>query len=404
MEHAEDSEGDELAYRLDADIELGDGWVDSLRVGVRRAEREQNINWSTYNWGSVQPLWGLQSDEAVFLDAGSVAGRPIRPIDLGSDLVGGGVFGGGTFIHPAFADRRAVTRRRIDRYGNGHSNSWVPLGQRTGCPVDPNSPGATVLPGRKQQVTEDVDAAYFMFKFGGDDTKIGNVQRQGQHRRALREDGRRRGRRRAVPDLDYVRVPPQPRAADSIRSTSPAADGHAFMNASTSPQVGGASHDNLLPSLNVRFGLTDEQFLRFAVSRALARPDMGLYKNYVGIGRARAGLRRRLGDLRRTELHQRCRLRTRRNTPRAPAIRPSSRPRLISWTSRTSGTSRAPARSPRRCSTRSSTTTCSTATTSRDFTNNGVTRPVSINGPITGDGAKLQGYRSCLPAVLRCAA
>jgi hypothetical protein len=64
MEHTEDSEGTENAYRLDADIDLGDGWVDALRIGVRRAEREQNINWSTYNWGAVQPLWGLQSDEA----------------------------------------------------------------------------------------------------------------------------------------------------------------------------------------------------------------------------------------------------------------------------------------------------------------------------------------------------
>ena len=50
-------------YRLDADIKLSeDGWADSLRVGVRRAERDQNVNWSTYNWGAVQPLWGVQGD------------------------------------------------------------------------------------------------------------------------------------------------------------------------------------------------------------------------------------------------------------------------------------------------------------------------------------------------------
>jgi TonB-dependent receptor len=68
MEHVEQGEGEEWAGRIDAEIDLTDGWMDSLRVGVRRAERSQEINWSTYNWGSVQPLWGVQSDEAFFLD------------------------------------------------------------------------------------------------------------------------------------------------------------------------------------------------------------------------------------------------------------------------------------------------------------------------------------------------
>ena len=138
MEHTENSTGDELAYRVDADIKLDAGWIDSLRVGVRRAEREQHINWSTYNWGSVQPLWGLQSDESIFLTQGRWAGG-YQPVDLGSNLVGGGVFGGGTFIHPAFSDVSSYAASS-DRY-YGHSNSYVPLNQRTNCPLDPNSPG-----------------------------------------------------------------------------------------------------------------------------------------------------------------------------------------------------------------------------------------------------------------------
>ena len=34
----------------------------------------------------------------------------------------------------------------------------------------------------------------------------------------------------------------------------------------------------------MRFGITDDQFLRFAASRALARADMGLYKFYYTVG------------------------------------------------------------------------------------------------------------------------
>ena len=92
MNVSQSRDGEELAYRIDADIDLGDGWVDALRIGVRRAEREQNINWSTYNWGAVQPLWGLQSDEAVFLTQGQWQGG-YQAVDLGPNLVGGGVFG-----------------------------------------------------------------------------------------------------------------------------------------------------------------------------------------------------------------------------------------------------------------------------------------------------------------------
>jgi TonB-dependent receptor len=40
----------------------------------------------------------------------------------------------------------------------------------------------------------------------------------------------------------------------------------------------------MLPSLNLRFGLTDDQFIRFAASRGLSRADMGLYKFYYTVG------------------------------------------------------------------------------------------------------------------------
>ncbi|HEY5760222.1 MAG TPA: TonB-dependent receptor [Steroidobacter sp.] len=385
MEHTEDSDGTENAYRLDADIDLGDGWVDALRIGVRRAEREQNINWSTYNWGSVQPLWGLQSDEAIFLTQGQWQGG-YQAVDLGSDLVGGGVFGGGTFIHPSFADV-ASYQASIDRYA-GHSNSYVPLGQRTGCPVDTNSPGGLYCPVEQQQVTEDVDAAYFMFKFGGDDTKIGNVSVKGNIGvRWVKTDVA------AVGGVQFptwtTPNPPTPGQPIPPVNVTPAED-IAFMNASTSPQVGGASHDNVLPSLNVRFGLTDEQFLRFAVSRALSRPDMGLYKNYVGIGRAQPAC----GDGSVTYAGPNCTGDALTYTPQYtasagnPALEPTTADQLdltYEWYFSSTG----------------SITTAlfykkfndyvQYGNYIREFTNNGVTRPVSINGPITGDGAKLQG-------------
>ena len=38
------------------------------------------------------------------------------------------------------------------------------------------------------------------------------------------------------------------------------------MNGATLGQTGGGENTTWLPSLNLRFGLTDDQFIRFAVS------------------------------------------------------------------------------------------------------------------------------------------
>jgi iron complex outermembrane recepter protein len=278
MEHAEDSFGEELAARVDADIDIGDGWLDSLRLGVRTADREQQVNWSTYNWGSVQPLWGLQNDVPFFLNQGFWQDTH-TPIDLGSDQVGGGVFGGGTFLHPRY-DIVANYDATRDLYGGGRSNSWVALAERA-C-VDPESPSALYCPVEMLDVTEDTRAAYVMLKFGGEDTKIGNVSVKGNiGLRYVTTDVSSTGG--AQFPLYVAPGAPEPGMNPNPRSLATAAD-IAFMNQGNYEAVGGDDHTNVLPSLNVRFGLTDDQFLRFAASRAMARPDMGLYKFYYTVG------------------------------------------------------------------------------------------------------------------------
>ena len=272
MEHAENSSGTELAARIDADINLDKGWLDSLRVGVRTADREQDVNWSTYNWGSVQPLWGLQSDVPLFLNQGPWQDTYI-PKDLGPNLVGGGVFGGGVFLHPRF-DIVNNYQATQDLYGNGRSNSWVALAQR-GC-VNPGSPDALYCPVEQLAVTEDTRAAYVMLKFGDEDAKIrGNIGV-----RWVKTDVTSTGG--AQFPLYTAPSPPPPGQNADPRSLASAQD-IAFMNQGNYQDAGGASTTNWLPSFNVRYGLTDDMFLRFAMSRALSRADMGLYKFYYTV-------------------------------------------------------------------------------------------------------------------------
>ena len=196
----------------------------------------------------------------------------------------------------------------IDRYA-GHSNSYVPLGERTDCPVDANSPGGLYCPVEEQHVTEDVDAAYIMFKFGGDDTKMGQRQRQGQHRCAMGDDRRHRRRWRAVPDLHSIRsvgAGAWPAACSDSSERSHAGGGHRVHERGDVTAV--RRRQPRQRAAQPERALRPHRRAILAIRRvacALA-PGHGsvqeLHRHFAGP----AGLRRRLGDLRRTELHRRC--------------------------------------------------------------------------------------------------
>jgi iron complex outermembrane recepter protein len=406
MEHTEDSDGTELAARLDADIKLSeDGWLDSLRIGVRRAERDQDINWSTYNWGAVKPLWGLDTQDAArnnvpfFLNDPRWAGT-YQEHNWGSNLVGGNVFGGGTFLHPSMDLTRSYAAT-IDQYWrNGTvSNSWVPLGARSStaarnakCDPDPTSPGGLYCPVEMQSVSEDVDAAYVMLKFGNEGTNIGGVNIRGNIGvRFVKTSVEAEG---GIAYPSFSRPPlPAPGATGPfpILALTPDAD-VAFMNGQAFEQSGGADHTNMLPSLNVRFGLSDTQFLRFAASRALGRPDMGLYKNYVGVSLVQPSCTNGTvvystpGDCNSTPLSY-----TPAYTASAgnPQLGPTTADQLdftYEWYFSSTGSFTAA------LFYKKFNDYIQYGDYIRTFTNNGVTRDVSINGPITGDGANLRGF------------
>jgi iron complex outermembrane receptor protein len=383
MEHAEDSTGEEWASRIDADIKLSeDGWMESLRVGVRRAEREQNVNWSNYNWGAVNPLWGLTS-QPLFLNQGVWQDTYVAK-DLGPDLVGGGVFGGGTFLHPRFdiVNNYQATR---DLY-SGRSNSWVALPDRTNCPV---TTGTLFCPVEQLNVTEDTSAAYIMLKFGNDDTKIGNVSVKGNvGLRFVTTDVFSSGGVQ-FPRFNRPNPPTGGNAPDPRLFAS--AEDERFMNFASYTDSNGKAHKHFLPSFNVRFGLTDEQYLRFAASRALARPDMGLYKFYYSIAVDSAD----------------CAAGT---VVYATPGNCSSAP--VGWNPRYSAGVGNPSLKPTTAdqadftyewyfSSSGSFTAAlfykqfndyvTNVSTTLPFTNNGVTRNVSVTSPINSDGAKVAG-------------
>jgi TonB-dependent receptor len=59
MDHAEQSDGQEDAAKIDVEYKFDDNvWLDSVKGGVRWAERDQTTRFTSYNWGVVSEIWG----------------------------------------------------------------------------------------------------------------------------------------------------------------------------------------------------------------------------------------------------------------------------------------------------------------------------------------------------------
>jgi hypothetical protein len=77
QDHYEDNDATELALRADAEYEFDEGgWLNSLKVGVRYADRKQNVRYSTYNWSPVAAPWNCNGPG---FNVDNTAPAPIPP-------------------------------------------------------------------------------------------------------------------------------------------------------------------------------------------------------------------------------------------------------------------------------------------------------------------------------------
>ena len=301
MDHLEESEGTQWSFRADGEYDLNTNWLDSLKFGARYADRDQTVAWSTYNWANVantwtdtaQAYWNLDSQ----MPSGSFAGYPeglYEVSEFGADFFGGSL---GSF---PFVPRDALRDRRADEY----SRDLIGVGEfRPICTRLNELPDSCFVDNEIADVEEKTKALYAMLRFGGPDARIGNVGVSGNIGvRYVETKNASRGFLR-FPEDDYVRIdgdgdpvcdgvlpPPevgQP-APPPGTPVDPAfcflsADDLAFINGAAIESTGKAKHKNWLPSFNVRFDLTPQWLLRFAASKAMSRPDMGLLKNFIQV-------------------------------------------------------------------------------------------------------------------------
>jgi TonB-dependent receptor len=307
QDHWENNDADEVAARADVEYDLGSGgWLSSLKAGVRFADREQKVRYSSYNWAPIAPAWscngpGFNVDNttptaypAACGNAAQFNGYPggiWESVNL-SDHYDGSVLSGGPMV---FLNRATLRDYDLHTEGLADRNVNAPQGWNPLCDRAANVPGeGCFTPAEILNVTEKSKAAYLMLRFGGPETKIGGVNVVGNvGARLVQTD---------VSSNGQVSFPTAQWYNDALASGQGACDAAnnganqatdiqcwltpallAFSTGNGTANSLDKSYTNVLPSLNVRLGFTEKQFVRFGYSKGMSRPDFGLLRNSVSI-------------------------------------------------------------------------------------------------------------------------
>lgn len=320
MDHMEDSVGNQFAIRADGEFDIGSQWLDTLKFGARFADRKQTVNWGAYNWQNIAntwtdtsaPYWNLDS-----LPSGSFNGYPngfYETAPFGESFHGGNL---GTFPFVPFEFLRDRRASEFSREDTGVGN-FIPICERDGQVSGSNAPGGQTpveMPNscftelEVTDVSEKTRAAYGMLKFGGKDATIAGIPVSGNiGLRYVETDNKSRGFF-SYPLANYNTglCPVTPLVPGGYAGTGTAApppapgqpptapfpaycylspDDIAFASGGGTETTAKASHKNLLPSFNIRFDISKDWLLRFAASKAMSRPDIGLMKNVATIGQS----------------------------------------------------------------------------------------------------------------------
>ncbi len=314
QDHTEDSDGHETAARFDVQYDIGSTWLDSLKVGVRYADREQNVRWGAYNWANVANNWS-QNGAYYMIDS------PLyKPGAYESDSFGTKVLGSGDLTNAhgfVFVNKDVISSQAAlaailgapqnpqlagtDASGNHYADDWDPV-----CSNTNHRAGETDVekvgcykPVEVLSVSEKTLAGYAMLKFGGHDAKIfdsvgvsGNVG----VRWVQTEDAAKGGvtfptayssAALQCKPLDAAGLI-QANANNQYPTTTQCllahnSDAIAFANGGSALNNDSHTHINFLPSFNLKLALNEQWILRFAASRAMSRPDMVNLKNYLTI-------------------------------------------------------------------------------------------------------------------------
>jgi len=309
MDHMEESEGEQYAFEADLSYEFDDdAFIRSAHAGARYSTRDTTVRVSTYNWGVLSEVWGANGDVVRFGDTdpsqsesfdfpnffrGETNAPPVG-LYYSGDLIGD-YDGSAAFF-------QSVNQEFQDRGGPA---GWVPLAQRGGA-----IEGTPFLPSEIQELQQNNFAAYGMVRFGSDELFGNGIRFAGNIGLRYVDLERRSVGRLGVPSAQALGVGQtfEDRCAPTVQPGNPnpqpnndplclAGEANytqiqqfAGIDPTDGRNVADLNTSFLLPSLNLRFGLSDDVILRLAASRVLSNPDNSNVRNFTNVNLNAGGL------------------------------------------------------------------------------------------------------------------
>jgi TonB-dependent receptor len=315
MDHLEDSEGNEDAFRFDTNLDFEDGsWINSIRVGARHSDRENIARFSAYNWGVLSEVWGGRGpvwlSDPIDGNPNTNGGTPAPIPDTVAPFSFPGFMRGRAGNPTGGDDRLYYNRNTVEDYAgfsnfalqvgdewrarlvNGCPQNWVPLAQR--CGVLANS---AFRPGEVNPVDETNNAAYVMVRFGNElgDSGIrisGNFGVRYTRTHRVSTGTQVFNQQTFSTEAQCLNPPPLPDG--TIPAPTPfcqlpanvRAEARAFANGAIEEREADLTYDYFLPSLNIRAELGGGLQARFAWYNGISPPEFGLTRNFANLSLA----------------------------------------------------------------------------------------------------------------------
>jgi iron complex outermembrane recepter protein len=315
MDHVEDSDGEEFAARADFEFDVDSGWISSVKAGTRFADRDQTVRWANYNWQNVSNSWG--GDKSYFnLDRHEPGNYTWNhdnndstpPVPATFNGYPQGYYTNHTFggdMHSlnetefVFANMKLLQDQK--KFASLMSTSalwdapagtgWDPICSNTGDRAAEVA-GTCFTPSEVANVSEDTTAFYVQLNFGGDDLAIGGMPITGNlgvryvETEVVSSGGTKMAKFSEGQLNSSAIVPEQPGQVVPVPFNLGhylSAEDKAFADGMDYTDTVTNEFDNVLPSLNIKMDINDELLVRFAASKAIARPDIGNLRSYVGL-------------------------------------------------------------------------------------------------------------------------
>jgi TonB-dependent receptor len=324
LDHRTENDAESIAFRGDVEYDFSDdGWLKSVRSGVRYSDQDTTLRESDFNWGNVSELWtgrdisglsnGFNDNVSVLLLGGNSSSALNSIVDplfetrtvenfnrTGNDLIIPTYVGPGVNDFQGYQDTVNAILAATQGPDVGGPTSTRPCGtpnapltSRVCTNGDSLVPGTPFLESEIGGVDRQTFAAYTRFDFGWDGILGGDgISLTGNAGLRYVNTDRTATSIQVAPSFDTLFNPIQrARCDDATRLAESNADGNgidtpgfcnldlaalqaAFGNGAVQVTPVDVSYDEWLPSLNLKLDLDNGHLLRFAASRTLSRPSV----------------------------------------------------------------------------------------------------------------------------------